>query len=95
MIPLAMKDLEQEITELFVDTKAPVCITFDGASRDGEVVALTMRTVSTEFRVVQKVIEVRILKKSMDHKSLSRLLLRCISERYRMLSNQILYFQHD
>ena len=95
LIPLALQDLNADIQNIFVKTPVPICMAFDGASRLGEVLVIVLRTVTEDHEVIQKLVEVRVISKSMDHSTLAHVLLKALTQELKIRTNQIIFSVRD
>ena len=72
-----------------------VSVVFDGTTRLGEAMAIVLHFVDNDLKVVQCIVRLQLLQKSMSGEEIARKLITTLSVNYGISSDQLLAAMHD
>ena len=73
----------------------PVSVVFDGTTRLGEAMAIVFRFVDDDLKVVQRLVRLQLLQKSMCGEEIARELITTLSVNYGISSDRLMAAMHD
>ncbi|CAM9908936.1 unnamed protein product [Heterosigma akashiwo] len=91
--PLIVRNECQELLDEFKDRK--VGVVFDGASWVGECLVVVFRAVRDDWTILQRVVKVNLLAKSMDNRHIKAELVECILGDMRKSFRDVIGFSYD
>ena len=95
--------LKQEIERIKHELEIPaqigmtkdLYVTFDGSTRQGEAIAIIVRFVENDWKIIQRLVKIDVCSKSVNAKELAQVLNQCLSVDYEVRANPLLSAMRD